>query len=244
MEGGVSGAQPRTPDDEQWHVGAGLRVGYLLPCCFSPTFGCAKEKLRRGKCGFLVSTPGRDVPLGRRLVGETSRGRRGGYVDVHTMRVACLSALWSRWSSLSREGLDGHPSSRESVGVLLLPRPGGLMLPNVGLKQHWSKYRPLRVLQNDEFSCLRIYGEFRSGGGTRPVRDGIDLNGTRRIAVAADGKYLQGGPVTGGSINEDGTKNPTRALAPGITHTFSPKVIFVPSPPPSRIFPCNPPTHL
>ena len=27
-------------------------------------------------------------------------------------------------------------------------------------------------------------------------------------------------------------------------HTFSPKVIFVPSPPSSRIFPCNPPTHL
>ena len=29
-----------------------------------------------------------------------------------------------------------------------------------------------------------------------------------------------------------------------VLHTFSPKVIFVPSPPPSRIFPCNPPTHL
>ena len=33
-------------------------------------------------------------------------------------------------------------------------------------------------------------------------------------------------------------------VVPGMIHTFSPKVIFVPSPPFPRIFPCNSPTHL
>ena len=32
--------------------------------------------------------------------------------------------------------------------------------------------------------------------------------------------------------------------ADGVPHAFFPKVIFVPSPPFPRIFPCNPPAHL
>ena len=53
---------------------------------------------------------------------------RGGGGCGRSYYAGGLSSGGGLGGAVSREGLGGHPSSRESVGVLLLHRPRGLML--------------------------------------------------------------------------------------------------------------------
>ena len=70
----------------------------------------------------------------------------GGVVDVHTIRVVRLSALWSR-VDVSPHWVSVDMSPQESVGLLLpCVAPVHVVSPNVGLKLHGSKYRPRNSL--------------------------------------------------------------------------------------------------
>ena len=129
----------------------------------SPRFGYTKEELRRGKGGFVASrrVVKRGASWGQFVWRPVSW--EGGVGRVQTIRVICLSALWSR-SDVFWEGLDGQDFPRES-GRVLLHCVGRLVCcpAERGTKAHGSEYRPRSKNRKKEWQLRLKRGPPRRG---------------------------------------------------------------------------------